>query len=89
MPKYKIKRIKKHLFYDDQHILEKGIGKFDPDPDIASEWDRLIKGDFVKNDLDLLEHEYFESKLEKLLKLNYDIAQQITIDKNKKWTPPK
>jgi len=86
LSEYKIKRIKDHLFYD-KHVLRERICRFDPDAEIASAWDRLIKGDFVKNDLDLLKHEYFESKFERIFKTNYDTAHNKTWLK-RKWFPP-
>lgn len=77
MSTHKIQRIKNHLFYD-EHILRDGIRRFDPNSDIAAAWDRLYKGDFVKNDIQLLEHEYFESKFERLFKTDYDTAHEAT-----------
>ncbi|MBD3231114.1 hypothetical protein GF322_00470 [Candidatus Dependentiae bacterium] len=88
MAEHKIKRIKQHLFYDDTHILDKGIGRFAPDAEIASAWDRLIKGDFIPNDIKLLEHEYFESKIEKIFKLNYRKAHELTEDSSRVWHYP-
>ena len=87
MPVYKIKRIKHHIFHDDSHILDKGVGKFSPDPEIASAWDRLVKGDFVKNDIKLLEHEYFESKFEKLWEVSYRTAHKTAENSGRKWKP--
>ncbi|MGC2310244.1 MAG: hypothetical protein WA432_01325 [Candidatus Babeliaceae bacterium] len=78
MPEAKIERIKNHLFYDDTHILSTGIGRFAPDPEIVSVWNRLYNGDFIKNDIQLLEHEYFESKLEKIYKIDYETAHKAT-----------
>ena len=84
-PKYRIERIKNHLFYE-EHKLSKGIGVFDSDAEIASAWDRLYEGDFVKNDMKLLEHEYFESKFERLFKVDYEIAHEISL-KRRPWKP--
>ena len=80
MPVHKIQRIKSHLFYDD-HILRDGsIRPFDPNSEIAAAWDRLYRGDFVKNDIQLLEHEYFESRFERLFKTDYDTAHKAAQD---------
>lgn len=69
----KITKVKDHLFHK-EHILEKGKMRFEPDHEIAAAWDRLYRGDFIKNDIQLLEHEYFESEFEALHKTDYDTA---------------
>ena len=63
----KITKIKDHLFHK-EHILAKGKMRFEPDHEIAAAWDRLYRGDFIKNDIQLLEHEFFESQFEALHK---------------------
>lgn len=92
MPELKIARIKQHLFYDDSHILsvEQRIGRFAADHEIAAAWDRLIKGDFIGNDIQLLQHEYFESRFEKLFKTDYDTAHRATQHdtKGRPWFKP-
>jgi hypothetical protein len=90
MRESKIKRIKKHLFYDD-HILEGNrIGKLDPDCEIAAAWDRLYRGDFIKNDIKLLEHEFFESRYEKMYKTTLRQAHEATQKpKGRPWDIPK
>ena len=62
--------------------------RFHADPEIASAWDRLYRGDFIKNDLQLLEHEYFESAFETLNKTDYDTAHTAAIENNKIWSVP-
>lgn len=69
----KLKRIKDHLFYN-KHILKDGNRRFHADIEIAAAWDRLQKGDFIKNDLALLEHEYAESRYESIFKTDYRTA---------------
>lgn len=65
MPLYKIERIKNHVFKN-EHLLDNGIiGLFDPDMDMAIAWKRLQTSKFKQSDIDLLNHEYFESKFEK------------------------
>ncbi len=66
----KIARIKDHLF-NQKHILDDGLRIFDADPEIANAWNRLEKGNFTGKDLQLLEHDYFESRFEKLFRTNY------------------
>lgn len=88
MQEFKIQRIKNHVFYD-EHILRTGeIGRFGADPEMASAWDRLYKGDFIQNDLQLLEHEYFESKFEKLFKVDSGLAHDKTQHpiKGRRWS---
>jgi hypothetical protein len=64
------------------------FAQFDPDAEIAAAWDRLTQGDYITNDIHLLEHEYFESKFEKLFKTDYDTAHKATIDSKRTWNPP-
>jgi hypothetical protein len=66
----KIARIKDHVF-NQKHILDDALRPFDADPDIANAWHRLENGSFTSKDLQLLEHEYFESRFERLFKTNY------------------
>ena len=61
MPEWKISRIKDHVF-SNEHILDAGVKRFDADPEIADAWYRLTNGTYNQNDIDLLNHEYFESK---------------------------
>jgi hypothetical protein len=92
MPEAKISRIKDHLFYDKTHILprEGRTGRFSPDHEIAAAWERLTAGDFIENDIQLLEHEYFESRFEKIFKTNYDVAHDKTQfpSKGRPWYEP-
>jgi hypothetical protein len=86
LPEFKIKRIKKHVFFD-EHIRNIGehefIARFDADIEMVQSWDRLCVGDFVVNDITLLNHEYCESKYEQLFKTTYiaahDAAQNTDI----------
>ena len=42
-----------------------GVKRFDADPEIADAWYRLTNGTYNQNDIDLLNHEYFESDVYK------------------------
>lgn len=68
--------------------MDKGIGRFDPNPEIAAAWDRLYIGDFIRNDIQLLEHEYSELTQETLGKLTYREAHQMAKSLGKKWEYP-
>lgn len=89
MPVHKIARIKQHVFLDDTHILEyEGrIGRFAPSKPMADVWERLENGTFTPNDIKLLEHEYFESKFEKLFKTTGGEAHQRTEASGRRWIP--
>ncbi|MGG3897771.1 hypothetical protein [Aeribacillus composti] len=87
MTEQRIQRIKEHLFIK-EHIKEHGIGRFDPDYQIAQAWDRLQKGTYIKNDIDLLNHELFESKFEGIFKTDYRTAHDKTIESGRPWYPP-
>ena len=86
VPEWKIKRIKEHVFYK-EHIKDFEVGRFDADYDMASAWERLINGDYVKSDLDLLNHEIFESKFESIFKTNYRTAHDKTVESGRNWIP--
>ena len=79
IPEWKIQKIKEHVFYND-HILDDRIGRFDADIDIADAWERLRKGNYNQNDLDLLNHEYYEHRFEKFFDTDYANAHAKTVD---------
>lgn len=78
IPTFKIQKIKNHLFFK-QHILDRGLDRFDSDPAIAEAWYRLVNNQFGSDDLKLLEHEYFESRFESLFKTDYRTAHNAAI----------
>jgi hypothetical protein len=86
LPEARISRIKQHVFFK-EHQLDSGLRRFDADIDMANSWNRLEKGDFVKSDLDLLEHERFEAKFESIFKTNYRTAHDAAIRSGRTWTP--
>ena len=88
MPEWKISRIKEHVF-SNEHILDSGVKRFDADPEIADAWYRLTNGTFNQNDIDLLNHEYFESKFESFYKTDYRTAHSKTEESGKIWDPYK
>ena len=67
----KITRIKKHLF-NAVHPRSGGMARFDADADIAEAWQRLHSGNHLSRDIDLLNHEYFESKFMGIFKTSYE-----------------
>lgn len=84
---WRIQRIKEHLFIK-EHIKEHGIGRFEADYQIVLAWDRLQKGTFTKNDIDLLNHELFESRFEGIFKTDYRTAHDKTVESGRIWYPP-
>lgn len=87
----KIMKVKDHLF-NNEHILCDGKGRFAPDPEIGAVWDRLYRGDFIKNDIKLLEHELYESWYEGFYNTDYITAHKATMDLakgNRPWFTPK
>jgi hypothetical protein len=54
----RIQRTKDDLFFK-EHIKEHGVGRFEADYEIAQAWDKLQKGTFQQQDIDLLNHELF------------------------------
>jgi len=67
----KIGRIKNHLFVA-AHPRSGGMARFDADADIAEAWQRLHSGNYLPHDIDLLNHEYFESKFMGIFKTDYE-----------------
>ncbi|MGL5258019.1 MAG: hypothetical protein ACRC76_13405 [Proteocatella sp.] len=87
MTEARVQRIKDHLF-NKEYDLASGKGKFDPDYDIAQAWNRLKDGTHTKSDLDLLNHELFESKFEGLFRTDYKKAHDAAaIDSGRTWNP--
>lgn len=87
MSENRVQRIKDHLFFK-EHIKEHGVGRFEADYDIAQAWERLQKGTFKQQDIDLLNHELFESKFEGIFKTDYRTAHDRTVDSGRPWNPP-
>ena len=88
MPEWKISRIKDHVF-SNEHILDAGVKRFDADPEIADAWYRLTNGTYNQNDIDLLNHEYFESKFESFYKTDYRTAHNKTEESGRIGDPYK
>ncbi|MBA3925683.1 T7SS effector LXG polymorphic toxin [Listeria rustica] len=83
---WKVQKIKDHVFLK-EHKKDSGIGRFDSDIEIADAWGRLEKGTYTKNDMNLLEHELFESKFEGIFKTDYRTAHDKTIKSGRIWDP--
>ena len=86
IPESRINRIKEHVFYN-EHIKTYEVGRFDPNYDMANSWERLIRGDYVQSDIDLLNHEIFESKFESIFKTDYTTAHSKTESTGRVWNP--
>ncbi|WP_427108151.1 pre-toxin TG domain-containing protein [Lysinibacillus xylanilyticus] len=56
----RVQRIKDHVF-NNSHIKDHGVGRFDPDYELAQAWQRLMDGKQLDSDIQLLHHEIFES----------------------------
>jgi hypothetical protein len=88
MPEYRVQRIKEHVFFK-EHRLDEGVRRFHPEIEIADAWDRLQRGNFVKQDIDLLNHEYFESRFESIHRTDARTAHDATISERsgRVWEP--
>lgn len=71
-----IKQIKQHVFFE-THQLYDGVGKFEPDYDMAVAWQRLTEGHPEERDILLLRHELLESQLEKAYNLSAADAHRL------------
>lgn len=63
------------------------MNRFAPDIEIADAWQRLQAGKFHRQDLDLLSHEYYESRFEGIFKTDYDTAHAAAVDSGRDWNP--
>src|SRR4030095_8610280 len=70
-------RIKAHHFYR-THRLDDGVRRFDTDPLIVNAWQRLREGRPTPKDVQLLEHEIFESRFEGIFRTDYRTAHEAT-----------
>jgi|GEM_PF-1927559 len=70
MKQFHIAKIKNHLF-NNSHMLDDGMRRFDADPMIANAWNRMQAGTHTAADMKILKHELFESKFEGIFKTNY------------------
>lgn len=59
------------------------VGRFDADPEITDAWYRLKEGNYNQNDIDLLNHEYFQYKFECF----YKTAHNKTEKPERIWDP--
>ena len=62
---------------------------FDADIEIADAWDRLANGYYNQNDLDLLNHEYYEYRFEEFFDTDYGTAHNRTVETGRVWDPYK
>ncbi len=77
----KIKAIKQHIFFA-EHELSDGIQRFAESYKISEAWRRLQTGDFLPEDVLLLNHEYLELTLMQNLGYTYKKAHE---EANKKF----
>jgi hypothetical protein len=74
-----IKSAKDHLFLKEHNLGHGRFGRFDPCHDILDSWNRLIEGSFNFSDLELIQHEYYESLLMEIGELDYNMAHAETM----------
>ncbi|MBS7528911.1 hypothetical protein IC619_000175 [Hazenella sp. IB182353] len=78
--------MKNHVFFE-EHQLDDRIARFDPDYQMAMAWKRLEKGNYKESDIDLLNHEYFESRFMGLYQTDYRTAHNATVKSGRTWNP--
>jgi hypothetical protein len=86
IPEWRIQRIKEHVFIK-EHAKSSGYGRFDPDYEIAQAWQRLQNGTHTQKDIELLNHEIFESKFEGIFKTDYEKAHSAAEKSGRVWRP--
>lgn len=74
---WQVARVKDHLFYR-SHVLDDAFRRFDSDPEIANAWRRMEAGTQTDGDIQLMQHEIFESHFERLFHTDYRAAHQAT-----------
>ncbi|MDN8602308.1 RHS repeat-associated core domain-containing protein, partial [Citrobacter sp. S2-9] len=79
-----IARVKEHLFFK-EHILDRGLSRFDADPGIVNAWERLKTGDYLPSDIDLLRHEQFESRFEGIFGSDYRVSHDAAVRSGRGW----
>ncbi|PES87053.1 hypothetical protein CN491_26695 [Bacillus cereus] len=82
-----MRRAKEHVFLKEHHLVTR-YGRFNPDYPIAQGWKRLESGNFLKEDMDLLRHEIFESRFEGIFKTDYKTAHNATVKSGRPWEIP-
>ena len=88
MPEFRVQRIKEHIFINKHHLSDGSFSRFHPDFEISDAWQRLEAGRFYKQDIDLLRHEIFESKVEGIFKTDYRTAHDFTVNRGgRDWDP--
>lgn len=65
--------------------LFRGYGRFHSDYEIAQAWIRLQQGNYTKKDIDLLNHELFESRFEGIFKTDYETAHDAAVKSGRSW----
>ncbi len=63
------------------------VGRFDPYIEIADSWERLRSNCFVKQDISLIYHEYFEARFEALYRTDYNRARKAAVLSDRDWDP--
>ncbi|WP_179032412.1 WXG100 family type VII secretion target [Paenibacillus kribbensis] len=84
MKESRVQRIKEHVFIN-EHIKSSGYGRFHSDYEIAQAWVRLQKGLQTEKDIELLNHELFESRFEGIFKTNYETAHNAAVRSGRPW----
>ncbi|WP_051542002.1 hypothetical protein [Clostridium lundense] len=74
-----INQIKEHVFLDEV-LKDSGMGRLDPDYEMAMAWERLCKGEFYDNDILLLKHELYESTYYRMNKCTQRQAHDVTTE---------
>ena len=74
-----VSKIREHLFINKYCLIEdEDESRFDPDPDQADSWQRLVDGSHIREmDIILLHHELMEYNLMNLDGMSYDDAHRI------------
>ena len=87
IPEYRIQRIKEHTFINKHTLPDGRVAQFDSDIEISDAWIPLQNGNFVEQDIQLLHHEYFESRFEGIFKTDYTTAHRAANNSGRTWDP--
>lgn len=79
MREFHVARIKEYLFNSTQRLDGGRLARLDAHPDIANAWHRLGAGNHTTKDLQLMQHELFESTFVRMFRTDVRTAHEATL----------
>lgn len=79
MREFHVARIKDYLFNSTQRLDGGRLARLDAHPEIANAWQRLGAGTHTAGDLQLMQHELFESTFTRIFRSDVRTAHEATL----------